>query len=470
MERRQFLQRGDTGPITFETILDVDGTIIFNYKNLYSGDAGAGGASATVGIKAAGTPGSNRLLVSFNSAANPLVASGTSLEIGAGLASPAIDYFSYMLAAGQTTTLAVTMQNSLAANVSLEGAQGNVLATGAPPGNGSAVSSSINNFVAPAAGTYYAVVTGVAGAAYSLVVNRDADFGLESSGGFATAQAISGTQGVLGDILASPASPTENWYSVDLAADEAILLQTVTPPGAGSQFADDLAPQLQVYNPADVLVASGQGQGNQTLALVAMTAGAYRIRVSGNNSTNGEYFLSATLPDQVTSVSDSGSGSLRQALLDLVGVPGVAHLLEFDLPAGPQRIDLLSPLPALSDPLIALLDATQDVTITSTSAMGWDNFAALTKTGDGKLTLSETNSFQGNIEVDAGSLCLNEPDTLTFAPTTDVTVAGTGTLELGGTVSNLNGAINITNNTPPPMESSSPAQAKSRAASTAPGT
>ncbi len=435
-----------TGPITFEAILGVDGTIVFNYKNLYSGDAGAGSASATVGIKAAGTQGSDRLLVSFNSAANPLVASGTSLEMGAGLASPAIDYFSYTLAAGQTTTLAVTTQNSLAVNVSLEDAQGNVLATGSPPGNGSAVSSSINNFVAPAAGTYFAVVTGAAGAAYSLVVNRDADFDLESSSGFATAQDISGTQGVLGDILASPASPTENWYSVDLAADEAILLQTVTPPGAGSQFADDLAPQIQVYNPADVLVASGQGPGNQTLAFVATTAGAYRIRVSGNNSTNGEYFLSATLPDQVTSVSDSGSGSLRQALLDLAGVPGVAHLLEFDLPAGSQSIDLLSPLPTLSDPLVALLDATQDVTISSSSATGWDNFNALAKTGDGKLTLSETNSFRGNIEVDAGSLCFNEPDTLTFAPATDATVAGTGTLELAGNFSDLTGAINITNN------------------------
>ena len=289
-------------------------------------------------------------------------------------------------------------------------------------------------------------MSGAAGAVYSLVVNRDADFGLETDGGFSSAQNISGTKGVLSDILASPASPTENWYSINLAANQAILLQTVTPPGAGSQFADDLAPQIQVFSPADVLVASGQGQGNQAVEFVATTAGPYRIRIFGNDATNGEYFLSATGPEQVMSASDSGAGSLREALLDFVGAPGLTHFLEFDLPPSPQNISLLSPLPTLSDPLVVLLDPTQDVTISSMSAASLDNFSALTKTGDGELTLSETESVGGKIEVDAGSLCLAEPATLTITPGTNATVSGTGTFELAGIVSNLTGAVNITNN------------------------
>lgn len=288
-------QGAQTGQVTFQVILNADGTMIFNYKNLASGDAAAGGATATVGIKNSGTQGSNRLLVSFNSASSPYVATGKSLEIGVGLTTTATDVYAFTLAAGQTTSLAATGQKGATVSVALQNAQGTTLAAGASPGSGSSVNSAINNFVASATGTYYAVVTGTTGASYSLVVTRNAAFGNETNGTFAAAQSLGGAHGALGSILAAPSTPTENWYSIGLAAGNAIQLQTFTLGDPNAEFENDLAPLIQLYSPTDVLLTSGPGNGNQSLSASVATTGVYRIRVLGSNSTSGEYYLSAAI-------------------------------------------------------------------------------------------------------------------------------------------------------------------------------
>jgi hypothetical protein len=279
-----------TGQITFEVILNANGTMIFNYQNLNSGDSAADGAGATVGIKDAGIQGSYRLLVSYNSTTSPYVGTGKSIEIGVGLGGTATDVYGFSLSADQTTTLAVVGQKSATVSVALENSQGTTLASGVSPGSGASVNSIIDNFVAPAVGTYYAVVTGTTGASYSLVVTRDADFGAETNGSFSTAENIASSKGALGDVLAS--GTTENWYSVNVSAGDAILLQTTTPGSAAGQFVNNLVPQIQLYSPSDGLVASGQGSGNQSLSYATDSTGLYRIRLYGANSTSGEYFVS----------------------------------------------------------------------------------------------------------------------------------------------------------------------------------
>ena len=72
--------------ITFQAVLSLntgpsDGNIVFNYQNLNTGDSNANGATATVGIKAANTPGANRLLLSYNNGSNPFVQTGTAILI-----------------------------------------------------------------------------------------------------------------------------------------------------------------------------------------------------------------------------------------------------------------------------------------------------------------------------------------------------------------------------------------------------
>ena len=88
-------------------------------------------------------------------------------------------------------------------HVALVDSQGNVLASGASPGEGASVNEAIANFVPPAPGTYYALVTGAAAAAYNLVVTRDAVVSAGNNVAFASAEDITGTSGALGAIVSS---------------------------------------------------------------------------------------------------------------------------------------------------------------------------------------------------------------------------------------------------------------------------
>jgi beta-glucanase (GH16 family) len=118
---------------------------------------------------------------------------------------------------------------------------------------------------------------------------------------------------------------------------------------------------------------------------------------------NGATFTNvAVLSAQVTNNSDSGPGSLRQALLDAAAMPGITHTIRFTLPAGLQIINLLSPLPTLGDPVVALLDATQNVTAVSSSGTAWTNNYSLTVNGPGTLTFRGGIDGTGNLAISAG--------------------------------------------------------------------
>ena len=73
------VQGATTSPsaVTFQAILQLNtgttpGEVIFNYVDLISGNFRNNGGSATVGIKAGGTQGGNRILVSQNNGAEPV--------------------------------------------------------------------------------------------------------------------------------------------------------------------------------------------------------------------------------------------------------------------------------------------------------------------------------------------------------------------------------------------------------------
>ena len=118
----------------------------------------------------------------------------------------------------------------------------------------------------------------------------------------------------------------------------------------------------------------------------------------------------------VLNANDSGPGSLRQAILDANSQATSQATIVFTLPAGPQTIDLLSPLPSSTHAILAQLDATQDVTVVSPATGAQDNLPALTETGGGTLTFDGTNNPTGNIQVDSGSLQLNAGDPPATAP------------------------------------------------------
>jgi hypothetical protein len=112
------------------------------------------------------------------------------------------DYYSFTLAAGQSTTIALSDVSSGLANVDLENAAGTILAFGQAVGT--SVTQAILDFAAPASGTYYVHVTG-SGVQYNLVVTRAATFSLGSNHSSANSQDVTNTNGVLSAIGKPPA-------------------------------------------------------------------------------------------------------------------------------------------------------------------------------------------------------------------------------------------------------------------------
>ena len=254
--RVRFFSGGTAGDtLTFEAQLFADGRIQFNYLDLVSGAAaGNNGASATVGVKDAGTQGPNRLLLAFNNGPNAFVGTGQSTLLSP--PNPTPDLYSFTLNSGDVTTLAVKSLVSAAANVTLLDGGGMVLASGV--GGSTNVDSVISNFAAPSGGTYYARVTSGASVTYDLVVTRNAAFDTEPNNSFGTAQVLDGNKGALGAITLSS---MYNTAAVPFAFEDISATGTVI---AGLTNQDDAAVSIPIgfnfslygVNNANVFVSS----------------------------------------------------------------------------------------------------------------------------------------------------------------------------------------------------------------------
>jgi hypothetical protein len=176
------------GTITYEAQLYADGRIQFNYQNLVGLAGHDNGASATVGIKDAGTQGANRLLLAFNNGPNQFVNSGVST------------------------------------------------------------------------------------------------------------------------LISLPAA--EDWYAINVTSlNTQIFLATATPGDGPGEPVNVLNPHIQLFDPNGVLIATGTTMAdgrNELIKLPAVTlTGTYKVRVTGENNTSGDYFLSAT-----TKVVSRGMGPI----------------------------------------------------------------------------------------------------------------------------------------------------------------
>ena len=216
--------------------------------------------------------------------------------------------------------------------------------------------------------------------------------------------------------------------NIDFAGANAISLTLppagLTATGGASSIALAWTP---VTGAISYNVYRGTAAGAETLLADGVTSASYIDQTVAANTTY-YYVVTAVngnappLPDesapsaeattfvpvsgQIVNNLDSGPGSLRQALLDAAGTPGMTHTIQFVLPAGMQTITLLSPLPTATDPLIAVLDATQAVTVVFSPGAAWNNNNSLTLNGAGTLTLG------GGIE-GVGNLTVNSPSELT---------------------------------------------------------
>jgi large repetitive protein len=117
------------------------------------------------------------------------------------------DYYSFSLSAGDNTTLAVKSLGSSPAKLTLEDPSGATVASGVTPVKGLNLSlgipgstettpdSLVTDFVVPSSGTYYALVTGTPGRAYSLVITRNTELANGGNLNQATAQPVIGRLG-----------------------------------------------------------------------------------------------------------------------------------------------------------------------------------------------------------------------------------------------------------------------------------
>lgn len=232
------------------------------------------------------------------------------------------DYYSLSLAAGDGLSVGLSQLAGSGTSLAIEDATGVVLASSATGSTN--VDRAISNFVATSGGTYYVRVTGSLAASYNLVLTKNAAFDREANDSFAAPQPLASNTGALGAITTPDF--TADWYSFDVASvQHPVNIWTTTPGDGVGQFVNILNPRLELYSPTNTLVASGTPLAdgrNERIDFLPPVAGTYRVRISTENGTPGEYFLAKTFAPIVTnlvvspSVKESESATVSGAISD----------------------------------------------------------------------------------------------------------------------------------------------------------
>ena len=238
--------------ITFQAILsEADGSIRFNYLDLDGSPFQNEGSSATVGIKNAGSQGSDRLLLAYDDGPNTFVGTGQSTRIQVVPATD--DYYAVELSAGQTVTVALADLKDTGAQLELLDANGDVAAPGlgglSSPEN---LDDLIANYFVPSTGTYYVRVFGNVRHDYNLVVTRDAAFDTEPNDAQDTAQPLAGNQGALGAIVnAAVANLGTNFEGIDFLGSNCGCLPPDTNAAVGhDHVVETVNTQIRVFDKA----------------------------------------------------------------------------------------------------------------------------------------------------------------------------------------------------------------------------
>jgi len=138
-------------------------------------------------------------------------------------------------------------------------------------------------------------------AALNAAIGSTISFGgaLTTLAGTATQFIFGASSGALGTVqLVLQTVPDPDWYSISLPITaNALRLQTSTPGDGPREPVNTLNPKIELYdNTGTTLLASGvvgpDGR-NESIVITGLTpGGTYKVRVSGESGTAGEYFLS----------------------------------------------------------------------------------------------------------------------------------------------------------------------------------
>jgi Ca2+-binding RTX toxin-like protein len=126
-----------------------------------------------------------------------------------------------------------------------------------------------------------------------------------SLGGAITSLTGTATQTIFGLTSGAPGTvqlvlqtePDPDWYSISLPGTaNALRLQTSTPADGPGEPVNTLNPKIELYDSTGTtLIASGVARPdgrNESIVVTGLTPGAtYKVRVTGEGGTTGEYFL-----------------------------------------------------------------------------------------------------------------------------------------------------------------------------------
>jgi len=239
------------------------------------------------------------------------------------------DIYSFNLDAGESATVAVTALSTGNVSVELQNSAGTTVATGSGPRIN--VAEVISNFVAPATGTYFAVV-GSGGVDYGLLVTRNANFDTEDNNDLASAREVpstpvAGRQWVLGSLGTGPsltvdAADSEWWDST--GSHDASNPNYLVGTSVGTQYRDffvfDLSAVSLPIIGAQLRLSAALGLGGpgptETYTVFDVTTPIPALEVSGSGQTGIFADLGTGASFGTTTVSKADSGGIVSITLN----------------------------------------------------------------------------------------------------------------------------------------------------------
>jgi len=142
----------------------------------------------------------------------------------------------------------------------------------------------------------------------------------------------------------------EDWYTVNVTSTaNPLRLETSTPADGPGQFVNTLNPRIDLFDPSGLQVLSGTPLGdgrNEFLAYQPSVTGVYRVRVTTEGASSGEYFFTKNFRPTVTAVNvtspinEDDTATLTGTFTDPDGLDSHTVLIDWGSGEGTTTLNL----------------------------------------------------------------------------------------------------------------------------------
>jgi extracellular elastinolytic metalloproteinase len=207
------------------------------------------------------------------------------------------------------------------------------------------------------------------------------------------------------DFAGSPTS-NEDWYALTVGSTASSLrLETSTPADGPNQFINTLNPHIELYRPDGTLAASGTALAdgrNESIQFQPTVTGLYKVRVTAEGGTSGEYFLSTDFSP--VAADDSASTNEDTPVV----IPVLANDADPDGTPDPTTVTITA---GPAHGTVSVDGATGNITYTpAANYSGTDSFSYTVKDNGGVVSNVATVSLQ--------VIAVADPPTLSVADAT----------------------------------------------------